>query len=796
MRIYGRSETKSLDNSFVPSSRGGTYNTNNPDNHADESNGEIAHNVIQFDERGECDYYDEESPLVHRNTTSDSTITGGRYYHGGNIGDEGEDSNDMRLPRHIHKTHLSSSSSHKTAVSVASLFTLGLILLGVIEVYHGGFSWSKNMSNNVIGGVTAPISSLNEVQRKESPAPNKRKHKWDGYHEVCTLNSKARDDRNFCASKTTKLTVIGDHNGKWPQGFSWTVLKDGALDTDKTFFHTEKGEFDSDLVKGKAIKCRQYVTELCLTGDYVVYANSDDELSATSAVNVCNKEVAAGEALDFSTQHSACKSSSFELDPDFSRFKNKRNKDVTVLQALSMSGVSGASMMSGATGASFSGASITSTPSTDDYEGSMPPAGSMAPVEGGPGKEEETTQSTPVGNKTTELPPTNEGGNEEPANTSTEEPTDEGTGPANSTSTEEPTDEGPGPANTTSTEEPSDDDGTGPVNTTSTRKPSADEGTEETEEESDPDEQKADDDSEQEDIAPGIYCSITYGCNDDEVGSFCNYDEGKSGMCESCGPYEFPSDCDSDGLPDAGAEDCKKKCFKPAGIPTIEPTAEPTESWELVWPPAAQEFVNETLAGFKYPTFEPTIAPTNLHNSSCYMFGLICQEDFTNLGWTSAPTSSPTAFPTYIDEVTGDNVTTPRTECYMFGLICPTVTSTPTQSPTATPALRMIDLSKKEKKESSIHEVETKVESEANDALEIPKKTTKKAQRLDSEETFKDQELSAYFEDEEDNFSDLKMKAKSSKSRKSVKKYNSSDGKEESKKNVRSKKQSSLKSRS
>ena len=105
MRIYGRSETKSLDNSFVPSSRGGTYNnTNDPDNHADGSNEETVHNVIQFDERGECDYYDEESPLVHRNTTSDSSNS--RYYHGGNVEDEGEDSNDIQVPRYIHKTHL------------------------------------------------------------------------------------------------------------------------------------------------------------------------------------------------------------------------------------------------------------------------------------------------------------------------------------------------------------------------------------------------------------------------------------------------------------------------------------------------------------------------------------------------------------------------------------------------------------------------------------------------------------------------------------------------------------------
>lgn len=772
MRIYGHVETQNPGNTFVPSSRGGIYNNANNPNYnyngqQEQKNGErrdeerrngeepAASNVIQFDERGECDYYDEESPLVHRKSERMTNNRSNNRYCQEELSEESEEEEIPQCAYNGKILSRGSSSSYKTAAATALLFTLGLILIGVTEVYHGGFSWSKNtMSSNMIGGVTAPVSSLNEFQKNNAAAV--ARSSWDGYHQVCTLNSKARDSDNFCKYKTTKLTVAGDQDGKWPQGFSWTVLRENALENDKTFFHSERGEFDSDLVKGKDIKCRQYVTELCLTGDYVVYSNSDDKASALSAVNVCNKKVVAGEALDFSTKHSTCQSSSFELDPDLSEFKSKRNKHATVLQALSMSGASGAPMTSGTTGGSLSGAPMTcgadgqlSGAPTDDNKGSMPPmappAETSKPV---PATDDEAAPAPiepggpPATNTTAEAPATEDGGVEEPASDDS---------PTNSTASgkEEPT---------------VDDIGGG-------------DGKGEEEISPDGDEQQADDESNEEDIAPGIYCAITYGCNDKEFGSFCNYDEGKSGMCESCAPYKKPADCEGDGLPDAGVQDCKEKCFKPASEPTIEPTAAPSETWELIWPPVAQEFVNNTLNGFTYPTFEPTTAPTNLHNSTCYMFGLLCEEDFTKLGWTGAPSSAPTSFPTYIDEDSGNNVTMPHTECYMFGLICPTVTSAPTQAPTAKPALRMIDLSEKEKKVET-QRIEEKVESEANNALEIPKKITRKAKKLSSEDTFKDQEMSAYFEDEEDNFdSSKKTSSKAakikSKNKKVTKMYNS-----------------------
>lgn len=43
--------------------------------------------------------------------------------------------------------------------------------------------------------------------------------------------------------------------------------------------------------------------------------------------------------------------------------------------------------------------------------------------------------------------------------------------------------------------------------------------------------------------------------------NFCNYDYGSIGFCEQCSGRVVPSDCNTGGLPAAGAEDCKIRCF-------------------------------------------------------------------------------------------------------------------------------------------------------------------------------------------------------------------------------------------
>merc|ERR1740124_315335 len=49
-------------------------------------------------------------------------------------------------------------------------------------------------------------------------------------------------------------------------------------------------------------------------------------------------------------------------------------------------------------------------------------------------------------------------------------------------------------------------------------------------------------------------CSMIWWCAE---GQFCNYDFGVHGFCEEC---ENVNDCNNDGLPDKGAEDCVYKC--------------------------------------------------------------------------------------------------------------------------------------------------------------------------------------------------------------------------------------------
>ena len=66
-------------------------------------------------------------------------------------------------------------------------------------------------------------------------------------------------------------------------------------------------------------------------------------------------------------------------------------------------------------------------------------------------------------------------------------------------------------------------------------------------------------------------------CGCEVIGeSFCNYDYGVSGSCETCAdiPGGTLSGCDQWGLPDAGAADCHKWCGDDAGD-----CSQPDDSW-------------------------------------------------------------------------------------------------------------------------------------------------------------------------------------------------------------------------
>ena len=60
-------------------------------------------------------------------------------------------------------------------------------------------------------------------------------------------------------------------------------------------------------------------------------------------------------------------------------------------------------------------------------------------------------------------------------------------------------------------------------------------------------------------------------CDCEEMGAtFCNYDYGASGVCESCGDVSS-SPCDQRGLPDAGVADCEACCNASHSYPLPHP---------------------------------------------------------------------------------------------------------------------------------------------------------------------------------------------------------------------------------
>ena len=69
-------------------------------------------------------------------------------------------------------------------------------------------------------------------------------------------------------------------------------------------------------------------------------------------------------------------------------------------------------------------------------------------------------------------------------------------------------------------------------------------------------------------LAPLFFDSTPCGCEADGW-AFCNFDYGSTGFCESCEGFSSAWDCNNDGLPYAGAQDCIARCeenFSELGI--------------------------------------------------------------------------------------------------------------------------------------------------------------------------------------------------------------------------------------
>ena len=285
--------------------------------------------------------YDEESRLLISHTPHDRE-------------NEGEDS--KRL-----------SPSFKVASIVAIIFSLFLGVLGVFVYRPFEIDRNLNMKPNMFEEV-APVSTTAAVELSK-------------VYDLCELNSRGQVWKT-CPYKTTRFIVDGNENGCWPIGFSWTVLKDPG-DTEsgeKTFLYSEKGKFDVSSKATEKIKCKKFVTELCLAGNYVVYANSENPSSIASSVNVCDKKVIVDEALDFSTDHVRCVSSQYELDPKrFTYDEMSQRPKITIMQVASSLSMATTSLPPIIASSSPTSSPTKSSAPTPLYQKFLPPPPSYEP---------------------------------------------------------------------------------------------------------------------------------------------------------------------------------------------------------------------------------------------------------------------------------------------------------------------------------------------------------------------------------------------------------------------------------
>ena len=157
---------------------------------------------------------------------------------------------------------------------------------------------------------------MQEENSPDSVAPAATHHGEATAPGVCNVHLKPT-----CSETAITISVPPDEIGRWPQGLTWAVSKEGAGDLSPVnelraiqnaeYVMNEKMYF---MNSNSNQTCPNYVTTLCLDGDYV--------LSVTSAVpgqhrvvQVCHQEVPIAEQLGFNTQQPSC-SNGFVAPPD------------------------------------------------------------------------------------------------------------------------------------------------------------------------------------------------------------------------------------------------------------------------------------------------------------------------------------------------------------------------------------------------------------------------------------------------------------------------------------------------
>ena len=130
---------------------------------------------------------------------------------------------------------------------------------------------------------------------------------FDNFINDCPALNESIDNL-ICPINTykTKISVKATKNGFWPIGLSWTLLRDEIdLNKDKSYLYSLKN-MSMPTPNHSSKICKNYVVELCLYGNYIMFVDTAvdlrdslyDQEGNDREVSVCNQNVKSGEALE------------------------------------------------------------------------------------------------------------------------------------------------------------------------------------------------------------------------------------------------------------------------------------------------------------------------------------------------------------------------------------------------------------------------------------------------------------------------------------------------------------------
>lgn len=127
--------------------------------------------------------------------------------------------------------------------------------------------------------------------------------------DLCILQRKG-SNVSSCPRQTTKFYVPATIEGKWPTGFSFAIFQKSP--SGMIVLYSENGKYIQDTLSADIV-CETYMSELCLDGDYALFARSEVTAPDTSYVMVCDEyRVESCEALSFHTSGAKCSNEEFE----------------------------------------------------------------------------------------------------------------------------------------------------------------------------------------------------------------------------------------------------------------------------------------------------------------------------------------------------------------------------------------------------------------------------------------------------------------------------------------------------